>query len=82
VIEDNGRGMSEEVMQHIFEPFFTTKDVGSGTGLGLSISYSIIEKHKGKIMVKSKEGKGTAFTIVLWKSMEHAVDEDSLVLNK
>jgi signal transduction histidine kinase len=64
-IRDTGKGMSEEVKQKIFDPFFTTKEVGKGTGLGLSISYGIIEKHKGKIEVKSESGKGTEFIILL-----------------
>ncbi|HYV93945.1 MAG TPA: ATP-binding protein [Chitinophagales bacterium] len=57
--------MSEEVKQKIFDPFFTTKDVGKGTGLGLAISYGIIEKHNGKIEVKSEIGNGTEFIITL-----------------
>jgi signal transduction histidine kinase len=64
-IRDTGKGMPEEIRQRIFEPFFTTKEVGEGTGLGLSISYGIIEKHKGKIEVWSKEGEGTEFRIHL-----------------
>ena len=64
-IRDTGDGMSEEVKRKLFDPFFTTKDVGKGTGLGLSISYGIIEKHNGKIEVKSEEGKGTEFIITL-----------------
>lgn len=64
-IKDTGMGMSEAVRKHIFDPFFTTKDVGEGTGLGLSISYGIIEKHKGKIEVKSEPGQGTEFIICL-----------------
>lgn len=62
-IIDNGKGMSPEVRSKIFEPFFTTKEVGAGTGLGLSISYSIIEKHKGRIISNSKLGEGTKFSI-------------------
>ncbi len=65
-IQDNGKGMSEETMRHIFEPFFTTK-VGYGTGLGLSITYGIVKRLGGDIEVRSKEGEGTTFTVVLPK---------------
>lgn len=65
-IRDNGPGMTEKIRKRIFEPFFTTKGTGIGTGLGLSVSYFIItENHKGKLMVTSPPGKGTAFTIKL-----------------
>jgi len=64
-IKDNGSGMSEELKTKVFDPFFTTKDVGKGTGLGLAISYGIIEKHRGKIEVKSEVGKGSEFVIEL-----------------
>jgi two-component system NtrC family sensor kinase len=64
--QDNGAGMSEDVIKHIFEPFFSTKK-GSGTGLGLSITYGIIKKLGGSIEVKSKPGAGTTFTIFLPK---------------
>lgn len=64
-ISDNGCGIPEDVQSLIFDPFFTTKDIGKGTGLGLSMSYSIIEKHKGRIEVDSKVGRGTTFRIYL-----------------
>jgi signal transduction histidine kinase len=65
-IEDNGKGMPEEVRKRIFEPFFTTKPVGKGTGLGLSISYDIIvKKHGGSLDVSSTPRKGTCFRISL-----------------
>ena len=64
-IKDSGIGMSESVREKIFDPFFTTKDVGEGTGLGLSIVFSIIEKHKGKIIVNSAPGEGAEFIIYL-----------------
>lgn len=62
---DSGCGISEENRQRIFDPFFTTKEVGKGTGLGLSITYDIIKKHQGEILVESKLGTGTSFTIKL-----------------
>jgi|GEM_PF-429955 len=62
-ISDTGCGIPKEKLPRIFDPFFTTKDVGKGTGLGLNVAYNIIEKHHGKIDVKSDVGKGTTFTI-------------------
>ncbi|OGU13203.1 MAG: hypothetical protein A2076_07420 [Geobacteraceae bacterium GWC2_53_11] len=61
--KDSGTGISEENLSRIFDPFFTTKP--SGTGLGLAISYGIIENHGGKIEVKSREGEGTTFVVML-----------------
>ncbi len=62
---DNGIGMSEEAKEKAFQPFFTTKEVGEGSGLGLSISYGIIEDHKGKIRLESKDGEGTKVSVIL-----------------
>jgi two-component system NtrC family sensor kinase len=62
-IQDNGAGMTAEVVEKIFEPFFTTKEIGKGTGLGLSISYGIIQNHGGDIKVNSKVGFGSEFVL-------------------
>ncbi len=64
-IRDTGVGMGNEVKNRIYEPFFTTKAIGQGVGLGLSIVYSIIEKHKGQIIVESEPGEGSTFDIRL-----------------
>ncbi len=64
-IKDDGCGIKEEHLNRIFDPFFTTKEIGKGTGLGMNLAYKIIEKHKGKIDVRSNVNKGTVFTITI-----------------
>jgi two-component system, NtrC family, sensor kinase len=64
-IQDDGPGIPKDRLAKIFDPFFTTKAANEGTGLGLSISFSIIEKLGGKIVVSSREGEGTTFSIQL-----------------
>jgi signal transduction histidine kinase/CheY-like chemotaxis protein len=83
-IGDNGIGMSLKVQEHIFEPFYTTKAHGEGTGLGLSIVYGIVLNHGGHIMVDSKEGKGTTFTVYIpvYRGRElTAAEEPAILLN-
>ena len=62
-IGDTGKGIPGEDLEKVFEPFFSTKR--KGTGLGLAIVHQIVESHGGDIQVKSKEGEGTAFQIIL-----------------
>jgi signal transduction histidine kinase len=65
-IEDNGVGISKDLLSKIFNPFFTTKPPGSGMGLGLSLSYQIaVEQHQGAIRVESQEGESTTVIILL-----------------
>ncbi len=58
---DNGSGMSPEVAEQVFEPFFTTKT--SGAGLGMSIVYRTLKENDAAIVLESKIGQGTTFTI-------------------
>jgi len=63
---DDGNGISEKNIGHIFEPFFSTRFGQGGSGLGLSISYNIVTSIlHGQLNVKSKEGEGTSFTMLL-----------------
>ncbi|MFX1453457.1 MAG: sensor histidine kinase, partial [Promethearchaeota archaeon] len=64
-IIDNGIGIEESNLPKVFDPFYTTKKVGEGTGLGLPTCRGIIEKHGGKISIKSKFEKGTEVVITL-----------------
>ncbi|MGD8757355.1 MAG: ATP-binding protein [Deltaproteobacteria bacterium] len=63
--EDNGPGISEEVMKDIFKPFYTTKEVGKGTGLGLYISYEIVRRHNGNIFANNNARGGATFRVQL-----------------
>jgi signal transduction histidine kinase len=63
-IGDNGPGIPSTVLPHIFEPFYTTKEPGKGTGLGLHVTNLIVQKHRGKIEVKSQPGD-TRFIVSL-----------------
>ena len=62
-IEDTGCGISEEKMREIFTPYFTAKK--GGNGLGLAVSKEVVKQHQGEIRVKSLEGIGTKFEIML-----------------
>jgi len=64
-VQDTGCGISAENLYKLFTPFFTTKREVKGVGLGLAVAYGIIQRHQGKIEVRSKEGEGTTFTIYL-----------------
>ena len=64
-IRDNGSGMTSSERERAFEPFYTTKAERSATGLGLSVSADIVRRHGGQITVKSREGIGSRFDVVL-----------------
>jgi two-component system NtrC family sensor kinase len=65
VLEDDGPGIPETVLNKIFDPFFTTKPVGVGTGLGLSICHGIIAEHGGTIGAGNRPEGGARFVIDL-----------------
>lgn len=65
VISITDTGVGIEDTDKIFLAGYTTKGVGVGTGLGLAISSKIIDKHKGKIEVKSKKNEGSTFIITI-----------------
>lgn len=67
VVADNGHGINAEHTRRIFQPFFTTK-AERGTGLGLALSKKIVERHNGKIAMRTsvRPGRnGTMFRISL-----------------
>lgn len=67
LVADNGHGIAPENHNKLFQPFFTTK-TNVGTGLGLWVSKGIIEKHNGRIRLRTRSGPtywGTVFCVEL-----------------
>jgi PAS domain S-box-containing protein len=66
-VKDEGIGIPLEEQQRLFEPFHRAKNVGTipGTGLGLSIVKRLVDLQQGNIVVTSKVGVGTTFTVSL-----------------
>ncbi len=66
-VADNGTGMDAAVMRRIYEPFFTTKE-DVGTGLGMWVTKGIVDKHGGRLRIRSRTAgpsRGTVFTLFL-----------------
>jgi signal transduction histidine kinase len=64
-VRDDGPGMDATTASRCTEAFFTTKPRDHGTGLGLFLVRTLMERHGGKLLIASKVGDGTSFTLVL-----------------
>jgi len=62
-VDDQGKGISHDIIDKVFDPFFTSKETGAG--LGLSISYQIIKAHNGEISFSENPGAGMKCIIKL-----------------
>ncbi len=69
-VNDDGTGISSDIIERIFDPFFSTKDVGVGTGIGLSLVCAIVSEIGGAIDVESIVGIGSTFTVYLPRTGE------------
>jgi len=69
IVEDNGRGISDEFQKNLFDPFMrennTTKSGVFGTGLGLAVVKNLVDMMEGSIEVESSAGCGSKFTVSL-----------------
>lgn len=79
IVEDTGRGMSEEHVKHAFDRFFTGEAYSNlSTGLGLALSREFVQLHRGEIKVLSEKWKGTKFILTLPLGKSH-LEEDEIV---
>ncbi|MCD4786226.1 MAG: PAS domain S-box protein [Candidatus Eremiobacteraeota bacterium] len=62
-VRDEGKGISEEIMNKIFDPFFTINQKDRGAGLGLAVVWGIVRNHNAFIELKTKKDKGTVFKV-------------------
>ena len=65
IVQDDGVGMSAEVLQRAFDPFFSTKEANGGTGLGLAMVLHIFRNHGGDVQLESRTGSGTRVSMDL-----------------
>lgn len=84
IVEDNGRGITQEFRKDLFEPFEreqnTTKSGVLGTGLGLSVVKSLVELMEGSIEVESNVGQGSKFLIRLLLKVPEELSEENPIL--
>ncbi len=69
-VQDQGQGMTPEVLNQALDPFYTTKEVGQGTGLGLPMVFGIVQGHHGYLTIDSEPGRGTCVGLYLPRLVE------------
>jgi len=64
-VTDSGAGIPARIRRRVRELFFTTKTGGRGTGIGLALACELIAKLGGELLIRSREGRGATFRVVL-----------------
>jgi len=73
-VEDDGPGISADVREMVFEPFYTTKPAGEGTGLGMAVVKSVMQEHKGAIVIGQSRWGGCA-VVLQWPPVRRDGEE-------
>jgi PAS domain S-box-containing protein len=71
-VQDEGTGMSRDVIERATEPFFTTKSQGKGTGLGLAMASGFVQQSRGRLEIESEPGKGALLRLLFPVAREQA----------
>ena len=64
-VEDDGCGITPEVLDRMFDPFYSTKELGRGSGMGLAMVHGIVHDHGGHLRVDTAPGEGSTFRVML-----------------
>lgn len=64
-VQDNGLGMSDEILRKAFDPFFTTRPKSHSLGLGLTLVHGVVRLHGGQVVIESVEDGGACVRIWL-----------------
>ena len=79
---DTGVGMSKEFLEKLFQPFERARDSTSGkvagTGLGMAITKNVVDLMNGQILVESKPGEGSAFTVILPLKLQDSPPDEEI----
>lgn len=65
IVRDNGPGISRAEQKKIFDPFYTSRNTNTNWGMGLYYVRQIVKSHLGHLQIKSSEGRGSTFTVML-----------------
>ncbi|HJA25912.1 MAG TPA: HAMP domain-containing histidine kinase [Candidatus Fournierella merdigallinarum] len=65
IVRDNGPGISRAEQKKIFDPFYTSRNTNTNWGMGLYYVRQIVKSHLGHLQIKSAEGKGSSFIVML-----------------
>ncbi|GEM_PF-2131775 len=73
-VSDSGHGIPVDSLSKIFEPFYTTKNSKQANGIGLAVVHGIVQQASGRMIVESKQGKGTAFKLLFKAQKESSLE--------
>ena len=79
-VQDDGCGMSPEVLSRIFDPFFTTKPTGHG--LGLSATLGILRGHHAGLRIYSEQGRGSTFKVLFPAAAESPAEKEATAVSE
>jgi signal transduction histidine kinase len=80
LVLDNGPGIAPELAPEIFKPFVSTKGA-RGTGLGLPVSRKVLREHGGDLLLESKPGAGSKFTLQLPLKSPFSMDANTIAID-